>query len=90
MVIRSDSLSCLEMLRNSACVNPIGRKILERLGNSLDRFRFYWVKAHTGIEGHELADRLAKDSSADINLSISYDRVLLQYRRTLGEIGIIN
>jgi ribonuclease HI len=37
--------------------------------------RFKWTKAHVGISGNELADKLAKEASVRKEIPISYNRV---------------
>jgi ribonuclease HI len=34
-----------------------------------------WVKAHIGIRGNELADKLAKKAAANVNIKESYNRI---------------
>jgi ribonuclease HI len=37
--------------------------------------RLNWVKAHAGIQGNELADRLAKEDATNTDLAICYNKI---------------
>jgi ribonuclease HI len=62
-VIFSDSLSCLQAIRNAKWSNPLIRDILERC-HFLSLFgkdiHLCWVPSHVGISGNERADASAK------------------------------
>ena len=40
------------------------------------KIRFRWIKAHAGVSGNELADKLAKEVSGKTDIPISYNRIL--------------
>ena len=48
-----------------------------RLENYEWKVTFSWFKAHVGIYGNELADRLAKESARSNGTSIVFNRILL-------------
>ena len=39
------------------------------------KIRFCWVKVHAGTRGNELADKIAKEASANKDIPICYNRV---------------
>jgi len=39
------------------------------------KIRFRWIKAHAGVSGNELADKLAKEASGKTDIHISYNRI---------------
>jgi ribonuclease HI len=58
---------------NAFLVEEIGKKLA-----SLERFEwkmFSWVKAHVGIYGNELTDRLAKEAARSDDTSYVFDRI---------------
>lgn len=75
-VILSDSMAVLRSLDTvkpwSYKINPILwsiRKNYRRARLKNKRITFLWVKAHTGLEGNEYVDKLAKDSVIDGTLT---------------------
>jgi len=39
------------------------------------KIQFSWIKAHAGVSGNELADKLAKEASGKREIPISYNRI---------------
>ena len=39
------------------------------------KIQFSWIKAHAGVSGNELADKLAKEASGKRGMPISYNRI---------------
>lgn len=62
-LIFSDSMSCLQALKNHKLTNPYILQILEKchtLLTSGKSVQFHWLPSHVGITGNENADKLAK------------------------------
>jgi len=61
------------------------RKAMKRLENQQWTVLFNWVKAHVGIEGNEMADRLAKKAATDDIGHLVYD--MCYNKTTISEIA---
>ena len=59
---------------HTSLIEEIRRKEDEMENNGW-KIRFCWVKAHAGTRGNELADKLAKEASANKDIPICYNRV---------------
>ena len=76
--IFSDSRITIDLIKNannhSYLIEEIRKRIfnLERTNWTID---FSWVKAHVGIYGNELADRLAKDVACSTEIAVTFDRI---------------
>ena len=55
-------------------IEEIRQKVHE-MENRGWKIRFRWIKAHAGMSGNELADKLAKEASGTTDLPISYNRI---------------
>jgi len=77
--IYTDSKVTLDSLKN----HDIRGYLIEEIRNSflhlttlIWTIHFRWVKAHTGIEGNEVADKLAKEAPQDDeNMNMVFDRI---------------
>ena len=68
VVVNTDSKVTLDRLqkRNKHYIQIRNiRKEIKRLDDQKWTVLFNWVKAHVGIEGNEMADRLAKKAATD-------------------------
>ena len=74
MSIYSDSHSCQEAIQNRSNSSSLIASIHTRLFSLRRRFsiNFFWVKAHVGIYGNELADQFAKNAAEQCS-ELSYN-----------------
>jgi ribonuclease HI len=65
------------------------RKEIKKLEDVRWKVFFNWVKAHVGIEGSELADRLAKKAATDDKGEMVYDKIPKDTIITEGKENVI-
>jgi ribonuclease HI len=80
VVIYTDSNVTLASLRNNSIHSPLIAEIRNKIRQLMMQnwsIHFVWVKAHAGVEGNELAGKLAKEAAEDDgDLRIVYNRKL--------------
>jgi len=80
--IFTDSRITLDSLQNyknhGFLVEEIGKKVASLEGSGW-QIRFSWVKAHTGIHGNELADKVAKEAAQSTAIHYEYTRIPKSY-----------
>jgi ribonuclease HI len=83
VIIKSDSQSAIQAIKQFNNSHPIVNEIKELI-RSLSKnviFNIQWVRGHTGIEGNERADTLAKEAAnKDLSESI-YNSFSLSYAK---------
>lgn len=71
-LVSTDSLSSLQALNKFDNTNHQILNIREHLQNTHKIFNFQWVRGHSGVEGNETADILAKSAVSDDSLQITF------------------
>jgi ribonuclease HI len=78
ITIYTDSKITLDKLQNTKIhtyiIEEIRRKIIE-MNKANWEIKLYWVKAHAGILGNELADTLAKKAATNETLTEKYNKI---------------
>ena len=59
-IIYSDAISVLHSLKNTKLDHPFIVKLLNKLNSMSKEMIFYWIPIHTGIQGNDKTDSLAK------------------------------
>ncbi len=65
-LLLSDSMSAISAIEQSNSLHPILfdiKNLIKKIENLL-RIDFIWIRGHTGIEGNQRADHLAKEASS--------------------------
>jgi len=78
ITIFTDSQVTLDALRNNTNHTPLIEAIRKKgaeMRTTNWEIQFYWVKAHVGTQGNELADTLAKVAATNIDLAENYKKI---------------
>jgi hypothetical protein len=94
VAIYTDSKVTLASLKNSSIHSFLTEEIRNMEGHLMMlnwTIHFEWVKAHTGIEGNEVADKLAKEAAQEADdQNIVYARIpTTSFAMELKKEGII-
>jgi ribonuclease HI len=78
LTVYTDSLITLHSLRNvnihTYLLEEI-RKKLNEMTKTKWKINLRWVKAHVGIRGNEITNKLAKNAAENENIKVSYNRI---------------
>ncbi len=85
VTIHSDSQSAIATLRNPNTRNPIAREALAIAASLNITVYVTWVRGHSGVDGNELADELAREAAIS-SLPVFYNQIpLLSIRTSLHQ-----
>ena len=76
--VYTDSQTTLDSLKNNKIHTSLIEKITQKtiqLEQAAWKIKFGWVKAHAGTQGNEMADTLAKETAADMDITVSYNLI---------------
>ena len=88
VLVNTDSKVTLGTLNNRNkhyMLMEIKRMAIKKLEDQQWTMVFNWVKAHIGIEGNEMADRLAKKASTDNAIELVYNKIPRETIMTEGQ-----